>query len=232
MSLYYANRQKLMPMNKQKHIKIFIADDHPVIIEGIQCALARHPRISIVGTATSGEALIKALPRSRPTILLLDLNMPGPDFLQNIDWVKREMSWVRIVVFSEYHTPELIKTLFQAGVKGYVAKQASLEELIEAIHTVEEGSTYVAPPAYPHSDTNGQSGQNALKDDFRKRLTLSRREQEILELISKGLSSQGIGKTLFISKHTVETHRKNILRKLDFNTSTELVKFAVQQGLV
>lgn len=219
-------------MNRQKHIKIFIADDHPVIVHGVKCMLANKSNMSIVGKAVSGNEMIKLLPDTRPTLLLLDLNMPGSDFYENIAWVQKEVPWVKIIVFSGYYNPDLVKSLLQSGVKGYVAKESKPEELIEAILTVEEGNTFIAAPAHARTDNGTEQGQSALKDDFRKRLSLSRREQEILELISKGLSSQGIGKTLFISKHTVETHRKNMLRKLDFNTSTELVKFAVQQGLV
>ena len=219
-------------MNKLQHIKIFIADDHPVIAHGVKCMVANQVQMTVVGTATSANEMFKLLPSSRPTILLLDLNMPGSDFYENIIWTKKEVPWVKIIIFSGYYAPDLVKSLLQSGVKGYVAKESRPEDLIEAIITVSEGSTYTAPPAYAQTDNVCQQDQSGLHDDFRKRLSLSRREQEILELISKGLSSQGIGKTLYISKHTVETHRKNILRKLDFNTSTELVKFAVQQGLV
>lgn len=219
-------------MDKQKRIKIFIADDHPVIAHGIKCILAEQLNIAIVGTATSSNEMFKLLSSSHPTVLLLDLNMPGSDFYDNIARVKKEVPWAKIIIFSEYYTPELVKSLIQSGVHGYVAKESKPEDLIEAISTVTEGNTYIAAPGHSKTDRENSQNQSLLKDDFRKRLTLSRREQEILELISKGLSSQGIGKTLFISKHTVETHRKNILRKLDFNTSTELVKFAVQQGLV
>ena len=219
-------------MNKQKHIKIFIADDHPVVVAGISCLLDKQPLMSIVGTAASSEDLINTLPETRPTLLILDLNMPGSDFFENIAWVKKEMPWVKVVVFSEYYTHDLVKSLFDAHIEAFVSKEASMEKLLEAIHTVTQNEAYVALPNHDPSINGIQPEQSVLKDDFRKRLSLSKREQEILELISKGLSSQGIGKTLFISKHTVETHRKNILRKLDFNTSTELVKFAVQQGLV
>jgi DNA-binding NarL/FixJ family response regulator len=219
-------------MNKQQHIKIFIADDHPVIAHGVKCMISGQPEMTIVGTGISSNELFQLLPKALPTILLLDLNMPGSDFYDNIEWVKKNVPWVKIIIFSGYYNPDLVKSLLNAGVKGYVAKESEPPELVEAILTVSKGDTFVAPPVNLKSDNGSLQEQNGIHDSFRKRLSLSRREQEILELISKGLSSQGIGKTLYISKHTVETHRKNILRKLDFNTSTELVKFAVQQGLV
>ncbi len=219
-------------MNKLQHIKIFIADDHPVIAQGIVCMLSRQPDMIVVGSANSGQEMFQALPKSCPTVLLLDLNMPGTDFYENIAWVKKHAPWVKIIVFSGYYSPDIVKSLLQEGVMGYVAKTSKPNDVIEAIQTVVEGKTFVAPPANSQSDNHLAPQQYERQDDFRKRLSLSRREQEVLELISRGLSSQRIGKSLYISKHTVETHRKNILRKLDFNTSTELVKFAVQQGLV
>ncbi|HFA48888.1 MAG TPA: response regulator transcription factor [Bacteroidetes bacterium] len=219
-------------MNKQQHVKIFIADDHPVIAHGISCMLAKQANMKIVGNALSGKEMFQLLPKARPTILLLDLNMPGTDFYQNIAWVKKNSPWVKIIIFSGYYSPELVKSLIQEGASGYVAKTSKPAELIEAINSILSGKTFVAPPANAQSDNCQNPQQNGLSDDFRKRLSLSRREHQVLELISKGFSSLNIGKTLYISKHTVETHRKNILRKLDFNTSTELVKFAVQQGLV
>jgi len=219
-------------MNKQQHIKIFIADDHPVIAQGVSCILSKQLSISVVGSATNGAEMFQAIPLTRPTLLLLDLNMPGTDFYENIAWVKKNAPWVKILVFSGYYSPDLVRALLHKGVMGYVAKTAKPAELVEAIQTVTGGRTFVAPPANAQSDNALHSQHDELHDDFRKRLSLSRREQEVLELISSGLSSQNIGKSLYISKHTVETHRKNILRKLDFNTSTELVKFAVQQGLV
>jgi DNA-binding NarL/FixJ family response regulator len=220
-------------MNKHFQIKVFIADDHPVVAYGVTCMLSKHEAIKVVGTARSGDEMQRTLPESLPNVLLLDLNMPGKDFYENIAWVKRHVPWVKVLAYSGYYSPELVKSLLQEGAKGYVPKSATPEELLEAIQTVSQGRTYLSPMAHALSDNSPGPGYHPeFQDDFRKRLGLSRREQEILVLISRGLSSQRIGQTLYISKYTVETHRKNMLRKLDFNSSTELVKFAVQHGLV
>ena len=219
-------------MNKHQHIKVFIADDHPVVSLGLKCLLSKHEQVEVVGTALSGEELFKELPKTRPTVLVLDLHMPGTDFYENIAWVKANAPWVKILAYSGYYTTDLVRSLLAEGVDGYVAKTARPGEVLEAISTILDGETFVAPPANSKSDNCPNTNHPELQDDFRKRLSLSKREQEVLVLISKGLSSLNIGKTLYISKHTVETHRKNILRKLDFNSSTELVRFAVQNGLV
>lgn len=219
-------------MNNTYHVKVFIADDHPVVAFGVSAMLSKRAEISIVGTAQSGSEMSRLLPKACPTVLLLDLNMPGSDFYENIAWVKLHAPWVKVLAYSSYFSPELVKSLLNEGVKGYLHKSALPEELTEAVFAVARGENYVISPALSASDHSFSDVGAAAPDDFKKRLGLSRREQEVLVLISRGLSSQRIGKTLYISKHTVETHRKNILRKLDFNSSTELVKFAVQQGLV
>lgn len=219
-------------MNKQLYTKVFIADDHPVVLQGVSSMLSRQPDFEVVGTACSGDEMIRVIRDARPTVLLLDLNMPGKDFYENIAWVKKNTPWVKILAYSAYYSPDLVRSLLQEGAEGFVHKTASPDELLEALQAVAEGDSYVSPMAHAQSDTNTDLAHPAFQDDFRKRLGLSRREQEVLVLISQGLSSQRIGQTLYISKHTVETHRKNILRKLDFNSSTELVKFAVQRGLV
>lgn len=225
-------KQKLIPMNKLHHVKIFIADDHPVIAQGLSCVFEKESNFTVVGSALNSEEMFEALPSSLPTVLLLDLNMPGNDFYENIAWVKKHAPWVKIIIFSGYYSADLVKSLLKRGISGYISKTTEPSGLIEAIHTVMNGKIMVIPPFNSQTDSTTCTQTHELPDNFRKRLSLSRREQEVLELITKGQSSQSIGKSLYISKHTVETHRKNILRKLDFNTSTELVKFAVQQGLV
>ena len=219
-------------MNKLLYTKIFIADDHPLITYGISFLLSKQPGFEVVGTAASGNEMTRFLRESRPNVLVLDLNMPGKDFYENIAWVKKNTPWVKILAYSAYYSPELVRSLVHEGASGFVSKSTAPEDLIEAIQTVQTGEIYISSAAHAQSDNSSDPGHPELQDDFRKRLSLSRREQEVLVLISQGLSSLRIGQTLYISKHTVETHRKNILRKLDFNSSTELVKFAVQHGLV
>ncbi|MCF8245222.1 MAG: response regulator transcription factor [Saprospiraceae bacterium] len=219
-------------MNKHQQIKVFIADDHPIVLQGVSCVLSNRPEFQVVGTAISGDELARKMLLAKPNVLLLDLNMPGKDFYENINWVKANAPWVKILIYTSYHSTDLVRSLIHGGVAGYLPKTASPSEISNAIQGVFSGEIHVTMVAHAQTDIAPATDHASLTDDFRKRLCLSRREQEILVLISRGLSSQRIGQTLYISKHTVETHRKNILRKLDFNSSTELVKFAVQQRLV
>lgn len=107
-------------MNKHFPIKVFIADDHPVVVYGINCMLSKHEEFQITGAAFSGTELQKKLPESLSNILLLDLNMPDKDFYENIGWLKRNAPWVKVLAYSSYYSPELVRSLLHEGVKGYV----------------------------------------------------------------------------------------------------------------
>jgi DNA-binding NarL/FixJ family response regulator len=217
---------------KQTNITVFIADDHPVVVAGLASIFQDEPGFTLLGSANSSDQLFNCLPQVRPQVLLLDLNMAGQDYTRNIEQLRREYPWVKILVFSGYQSYDLSKSLIELGAQGYLHKSAAPEAIIEAIKDVHNGEICCQPVRKAPTPKSQSASTLALTDDFQKRLSLSKREQEILVLISKGLTSQRIGKALFISKYTVETHRKNILRKLDFNSSTELVKFAITQGLV
>jgi len=221
-------------MTQEHRIRVFSTDDHPIVTTGVAAILKNDPCKELVGIAHSADEMFGLLGQTRPEVLLLDLNMPGSDYYQNIRQLKKEFSYIRILIYSAYQAPGLPRSLLNEGIEGYVLKSVLPEELLTAIELVYQGQIYFSTGIIgPQTKTaNGCRGNTMLKDDFLKSLSLSPREQEVLQLISRGFTSQLIGETLFISKYTVETHRKNILRKLDFNSSTELVKFAVQQGLV
>ena len=145
-------------MNKLQHIKIFIADDHPVISQGIICMLSNEANMTVVGSALSGEEMTHSLPQARPTVLLLDLNMPGSDFYENIAWVKKHAPWVKIIVYSGYYSPELVKSLFQKGVVGYVSKTSNSDQLIEAIQAVEAETFAGIPAQFANPETASTCG--------------------------------------------------------------------------
>ncbi|MCB0706457.1 MAG: response regulator transcription factor [Saprospiraceae bacterium] len=216
----------------QTYINVFIADDHPVVVAGISSLFQKASGIVLVGSAQSSDELFTCLPQVRPQVLLLDLNICGQDYTKNIQQLKKDFPWVKVLIYSGYQSYDLAKSLIDMGAQGYLHKSAEPEQLVEAIQSVHNGTVYYHPVRKIMPQKKETQSAVALTDDFQKRLRLSKREQEILVLISKGLTSQRIGNALFISKYTVETHRKNILRKLDLNSSTELVKFAIQQGLL
>lgn len=218
-------------MQQSTPIRVFVVDDHPIVTTGLSYILNKSNYCHMIGFAHSQNAMIQQLKQLHPQIILLDLNIPGSDFYDNISQIRRICPWAKILVYTAYYGPDLEKPLRKVGVSGCLLKGVVPAEIIKAIRQVANGEIYTPVlPKMSLADADLPCG--SAQDNFRKRLSLSPREQEILGLISSGLTSRIISERLFISKHTVETHRKNILRKLDFSSSTELVKFAVQQGLV
>ena len=218
-------------MQRISPIRVFATDDHPIVTAGLSFVFQNDTTCQLVGIANSQTEMLQKLASANPHVLLLDLHIPGTDFYDNILQAKRLCPWIKILIYTSYYGPDLAKSLRKEGIVGCLLKGAMPSEIIKAVEQVIKGEIYIPTIRSTPFDKDGMPSLKA-QDDFRKRLSLSRREQEILGLISSGLTSQIISEKLFISKHTVETHRKNILRKLDFSSSTELVKFAVQQGLV
>ncbi len=217
-------------MNKN-FTTVALVDDHPIVAVGVKGMLSKDSRIQFVHHAFCGEDILEYLSQYTVDLLLLDLNLPDFDFLDLIKAVQNIVSSTKIIAYTAYNDCQLVKNVLQAGVDGYLLKTTAPDQFRKAINYVlTQKDVFIGEGV----QINGSkiSNPKKLKDDFQKSLSLSKREKEILELISQGYTSSTISQALFISKYTVETHRKNILRKLNFNSSTELVKFAVQQGLV
>ncbi len=211
-------------------IRVVIADDHPIVSAGVQALLAKDENKELIGSVSSGKELLKLLSQNRADVLLLDLNIPGEDFAKTIKKLKESYPFLRIVAYTSYNHPDLVKSVVDLKIDGFLLKNSSKDSFIEALEQVKAGEFYMSREI--RLANQKPMKDKVLVDGFQKRLCLSKREQEILRYISRGFTSQSIGNELFISRYTVETHRKNILRKLNFNSSTELVKFAVEQGLV
>lgn len=214
-------------------IKVIIADDHPIVTTGIQALLQNAPDKTLVGKAHSLAELSSLLQQISADVLLMDLNIPGDDYEESLKYLTTHYPNLQIIAFTSYNDADLVKIVMKKGAVGYVLKDTHRDELFTAIQSVYAGETYIGSAVrLSHGHAASDSTRNQLRDGFQKRMDLSKREREILILISQGLTSLNIAKELFISKHTVETHRKNILRKLNVGSSMELVRFAVKQGLV
>ena len=211
--------------------RVFVADDHPMVLAGLSHFFQRQSDIFFTGTAESFPQLYEALTEARPNVLVMDLNMPGDDYSHAITRIKAEFPWIKIVAYSQYEDADLVRNLRKLGAHGFLSKSVSSDELLRIVKTVQAGRREFPNPASMQVALAAVENNREITDDFKKRLNLSRREQQIVMLISRGLTSARISDELFISKHTVETHRKNILRKLNLNSSKELVRFAVIQGL-
>ncbi|MFP4542769.1 MAG: response regulator [Bacteroidota bacterium] len=210
-----------------EHIKVLIADDHALMARMLEHAISRDPRISVVKTAYNGSEVMKCHLLNDIDVILLDIMMPvinGPDTL---DWIKLNYPEIKIIMLSACAKPWMIKKMLSLGASGYVTKFSDYNDIINAIVAVYEGHSYMcrhSMDAIRNSFIDKKTGK--YSDIFDKELTL--REKEVLKLILEEFSSNEIADKLFISKRTVETHRKNIMQKMGVKNLVGLIKAALQ----
>ncbi len=219
-----------MPTNK---ITIIAADDHPIVIDGIKLSLKDATEFEFIGKAYNENQLYSVLQKQSADLLILDLNFKGENSLQYLDRIYQIQPQIKVIIFSSYNTPSLIKSAMSNKINGYLLKDTSKKELIKALHAIHSGETYFSQNTQNgRRELNQDVSEKMLVDDFLKKNNLSHRELEVIQLIVKGLTSEAIAEQLFISKHTVQSHRKNILRKLSLHSKAEIVKFAYENNLV
>ncbi|MEL6925134.1 MAG: response regulator transcription factor [Bacteroidota bacterium] len=217
-------------------VKIVIADDHQLFSEGIKNLLRKSEAFDfeIVGEAATGSSLLTLLRRIEPDVLLLDLNMPEQDGLSVLEAIKGKYKDMRILALTMYDDAKLVKSAFKAGVDGYMLKSSDPYELIDAIAEVLQGKTYIGEGVelIANGYSRGPFSNKSFEDKFIKKYNLTKREIEILRLITQALSNKQIAKELFISDQTVSVHRKNIMRKLGVSNTAGLIKLAYDNSLV
>lgn len=221
-------------------IKAILADDQRIFIEGLKTVFQQRmsPRIEVTGVAFDGEQLLELIRRQPADLLILDLNLPKHDGLEILDMLCRSGKGIRKLVLSRYDEPKIVKSAFKAGVDGYILKDRTVEELFAAIRDIMAGHTFVGDGVSFHESRprrrNGRPNGlvPSFQDTFVRKYHLTKREMEILRLITDALSNKEIAKTLFISDQTVSVHRKNIMRKLGVSNTAALIKTAFENSLV
>lgn len=205
--------------------RIAIVDDHPLLIKGLQSMLSHYPDLEILGAYLNGETLLKGLEEEQPDVLLLDIQMQGQmgDDLAPI--LYRLYPEMMVLVLTNLEHRYYIKSMLQHGVRGYVIKSSDESILMEAIRAVAKGEIYFDPSIRKEAIQE----QKNSSDQFP---SLTRREKEILRLITLDYSSKDIAQQLYISNRTVENHRMHLLQKLDVKNSASLVKKAIELGLM
>ncbi len=210
-------------------IRVYIADDHQVLLDGLQTLLSSFEDIEVVGVGHNGHEAIQFLKSDSVDVMLLDINMPQMNGIEACKIIQKDFPEVKVIALSMYNKASFIQQMLKNGAMGYVLKNTGQEELVQAIRTVQGGDQYLGPNA---SKTLMASmlGQKKKNQSYIPELT--RREKEILDLIAKEYTTQEIGAELHISLNTVETHRKNLLSKCGARNSVGLIKVAYERGLL
>lgn len=211
-------------------IRIIIADDHPLIINGIKEILEKNSSFQIIMTFNDGNSLLQSTSLPDADVLLLDLNMPGKDGLQVLEQIGLMNLKLKILVLTSYFSKQLSEQCLAAGANGYLLKSENLDKLAENIVAVVEGKT-----VFPDFSESSEEDTNDFTylDEFLKKYNLTKREAEVIQMVCKGYNSNEIAEKLFLSSFTVQTHRRNIFRKLNIEGNTiSLYKFASEHGLL
>ncbi len=201
--------------------KVFIVDDHYMVIEGIRSLLQNEKEIEWMGHATNAASCLGFLKNQQPDIILMDINLPDKSGIDLCKEVRQAYPAVFVLGLSTFNQQAFIKNMLSNGASGYVLKNATREELLDAIATVQKGKTFLSHEA-----------NLSLRDKEGSMPPISRREKEVLQLIAEGLTNIEIAEKLFISIPTVNTHRKSLLEKFEAKNTAILISKATKQGLV
>ena len=215
--------------NSGKKIRVVLVDDHEIVRSGLRALLQTHPGIEVVGEASEGRRAVELVKDSLPDVLVMDVRMPG---LNGIDASRQALAAkpdLKIIALSANCDERSTSAMLRAGAVGYVSKEAAYEELVAAILSVVKGVVYLSPAIVStlvHSVKN--EGEPVPETSFGR---LSMREREILQLIAEGKATKEIALILGVSIKTAETHRRNIMEKLNLDNVAELTKYAIREGL-
>jgi len=212
----------------QKRTRVLLADDHPVIRHGIAACLDKHDQLEVVGEASDGKDTLRKAKELSPDIILMDIDMPHTNGLAVTEMLRKELPQIKVLILSMSDSGTFVPRILQSGARGYIAKDSPTEELVKAIETVQRGETYFGEDVAQIALKQMMSG-NAPGANNRE---LSPRERDVLIGIAKGLSNKEIASQLNIGTRTVETHRDNLMRKLDIRSVGGLTKYALANGLV
>lgn len=203
-------------------IRVILADDHPLVTEGVRAVLETFEQIEVIASVTNGRDAVDTIARMNPDVTLMDLNMPGMNGLTATELVLERDPNARIIILSMHDNPEYISTALRHGAKGYLLKDVPTEEIVTAIEQVHAGETYLC--------TGTEGALQPAPDGDREPLTS--REQMVLLRLARGASNKEVARDLDISVRTVETHRKNIKRKLAIDTTAGLTRYVLESGLL
>jgi len=209
-------------------IKVLIVDDHHLFAEGVTSLFKQEDGIAVVKHTKNGREIPDILATNAIDVILMDIDMPVLDGIACMELLKNKGCNTPIVILTMHQSIKQIKHALEKGAQGYILKDASKSELMQAIHNANEGKNYF------HPGINDQvfdyfRGKTATRAGMTE---LSEREKEIIKCLADGMNTKAISNTLYISEHTVKTHRRNIMHKLNVKTSAELIKLAMDKGII
>lgn len=220
-------RTEIITFNKKTMITIIMAEDHQMLIDGVKSFYEFDDEINFIGTVNNGEDLVKLVALKKPKLVITDIRMPRMDGIQATRIIRKNHPFIHVLAMTMFDQPDAIKQMLDAGATGYILKNSGIKMLSKAIVTVAKGETFFDPNV-AFNFMNDYIDDNVTIGKSHK-IILSNREKEILQLIANGRSSKEISEALFIAKTTVDTHRKNMIRKLDLASGTALIKYAVDK---
>lgn len=214
-------------------IKIHLADDHLVLIDGLTNLLTTVPDFEIVGSSSNGLTILDEVTANNAQILILDLSMPEKDGIEVLKEFQQKGFPCKVIILSSYDDLKIIKEVMNLGASGYLTKKCAGENIIEAVDAVYQGQEYFCNSVREKIfNTFTENNPKLNKNNFPENSILTSRELEIVTLISLEYSGKEISEQLFISTNTVETHRKNIMKKLQTKNTIGLVKYAIKNNLI
>lgn len=213
-----------------ENIRILLADDHPVLRSGLEALLGLEPGLQVVGQASTGEEAVEKTRLLRPDVVVMDLSMPGMDGIEATKKIGELGLGARVLVLTSQTEEDYLLPVLEAGGAGFVRKTSADSDLVNAIRTVARGEVFLYPSATRLLLRKYQTAKEAKEEGPLDKL--SEREREVLALTAEGYSSAEIGKRLFLSPKTVDTYRARIMEKLNLHHRSELVRFALKNGLL
>ncbi|MCK9449794.1 MAG: response regulator transcription factor [Bacteroidales bacterium] len=213
-------------------IKVTIADDHQLVVDGISTLLENSKLVKVIDKVYNGVELIRSLSVLLPDIVLMDIDMPVMNGIEAMQEIRKRFPELKVIILTMHEERQLIKKFDDLGVKGFILKNTDHHELILAITRVAEGKNYYSAALTLNLLSSSRTNTMHTGSLDSKKALLTDREIEILKLIAEGLSNKEIGEKLFISHRTVDTHRTNLMNKLEVTNIAGLIRYAIKHGFV
>lgn len=211
-------------------ISVFLVDDHPLVLRGLRDLFEAHEGFCVVGQETNSLEVIKALRGVRPDVVVLDLMMPNLNGMELIGQIIRQRPETRVAVLSMHSNPAYAWQALRNGAMAYVVKCSAAEDIIRAVREVDQGRRYLSPSLSEREiELYEHAAQQSALDPYEM---LTVRERQVLQMSAEGKTSAEIAEKLHIGVRTAETHRANLLRKMDLHGQTELVRYAIRRGII